>query len=118
MTHDIPNPSQTTRTGRATLPALLVVGLLIGVTVSAITPGVRALHRDASAELLATRHIAQTLVRAVRGLGDMHRPAMVRTVSASVPTAPVAVFCVTREVDSRGVTLLRECLLSLPPPAA
>lgn len=108
---------QYSRPQRASLSALLVVSLLIGVTISAIKPGVRALHRDASADLLATRHIAQSLVRVVRGLAsrDDQRPAVRLVSNQSPPPRPIRQRA-GAEVQLRDPSMLRESLLALPPP--
>jgi hypothetical protein len=118
--HEPSIPTQAGRTGRTSLSALLVVGLLIGVTVSAIKPGVRAFHRDASAELQATRQIAQTLVRAVRGLArqDIHKPSTLQPVSQSALATRHAYPAMPSESEVTGSPLLRESLLALPPPVA
>lgn len=114
------NQASTSRTGRSALPALLVVSLLIGVTISAIKPGVRALHRDAAAEFHATRQIAKTIARAVRGMSTQHVP-VAGSDRVTVATGPAP----TTERQGRpegglplGYWLPRATLLSLPPPTA
>ncbi|MBX3376760.1 MAG: hypothetical protein KF678_07130 [Phycisphaeraceae bacterium] len=112
------NQSPPSRAGRTALPALLVVGLLIGVTISAIKPGVRALHRDAAAELHATKQIARTIVRAVRDWsGQQVRVLGSGTIAVAARHAP------STEVQRRpeaglplGYSMPRPSLLSLPPP--
>ena len=100
---------------------MLLVGLLIGVTVSALKPGVRNVVRDGRLETVATRHITATLTHAVRDLVGVKRQtpaipvvAMGRRRAAQVSNAAVQVA----EFVSSGPRLLRESLLALPPPLA
>jgi hypothetical protein len=112
------NPSRGTR---PSVSAVLIVGLLIGVTASAFKPGFRTVARDSRAEGVATRHITAALTRAVRDLVGVKR---------ETPAIPVLAGCRRPQVErskavirilaseSNGPAMLRESLIAMPPPVA
>jgi hypothetical protein len=109
-----PNPN---RTARAGLSTALIVGLLIGVTIASVRPGISAAARDGTSQRQATRHLAQSLARVVRELAsaEKNRPAFT-WVRAARPGQ--ALSCGSCDVSAKPLAacLLREGLLSLPPP--
>jgi len=97
---------------------VLIVGLLIGVTASALRPGIRAAGRDGNTSRLATRQIAQTLARAVRELSgaDTHKPAIHSQNVLAKALGGVDQTADLGDKPNLTVPLLRDALLALPPP--
>jgi hypothetical protein len=102
---------------------LLVVGLILGTTLTTSDPGFRDTTRESHRDITPARQFKVTLAKAVRQLvgGDQHKPVLVErgpvvaaanqtvSVPASAPHAPGP------QGAGRGVRVEH---LDLPPPAS
>ena len=117
--HTIARPVSPSRAPLAGVSALLVFGLLMSVSLSAVKPAVGESRRDPVSERVAVRQISASLVKAVRRLAaaDRHNPCatMVVRPAGEGPTAP----SLTARTDGvrPAPALLRAAILDLPPPA-
>ena len=108
------------RTAFSGICTLVVVGLLIGASLSGTEPGFRELGSDGVNQRHAVRHITETVARAVRTLvGEPTRPALLA--AARPPKVPVIrITPDARLSDLHGppTANVRVALLDLPPPPA
>jgi len=100
--------------------ALLVLGLLVGASLSAVQPGIRDLGRDTAGQREAVRQISETVAKAFRSMvGDETKPALHAAPGTPSPARTRAIVRggVERGSGMAASPLLRAEMLNLPPPA-
>jgi hypothetical protein len=99
---------------------LLVLGLLVGASLSAVQPGIRDLGRDIAGNRDAVRHLSESVAKAFRSIvGDQTKPSLHTAPAFRADTQPraFALAAPSALLHEPRPPRLRAELLNLPPPA-